>query len=101
MYDLAAEGAAMAIGALSALSDGNEARSLTQQWARAIYEVQPAGPETTGIHYRSGYNSGESLALWDWMPTSKSCRMMPDIYKTWRSPTRILLRLEVELRWRQ
>jgi hypothetical protein len=34
MYDLAAEGAAMAIGALPALSDGNEARSLTQQWAR-------------------------------------------------------------------
>ena len=39
----------MAIGALPALSDGNEARSLTQQWARAIYEDQPAGPETTGI----------------------------------------------------
>ncbi|MGC2714942.1 MAG: hypothetical protein WA366_16315, partial [Pseudolabrys sp.] len=39
MYDLAAEGAAMAIGALPALSDGNEARRLTQQWARAIYEV--------------------------------------------------------------
>ena len=49
MYDLAAEGAAMAIGALPALSDGNEARSLTQQWARAIYEDQPAGPKTTGI----------------------------------------------------
>jgi RES domain len=58
MYDLAAKGAAMAIGALPALGDGNEARSLTQQWARAIYEDQPAGPEITGIHYRSGYNSG-------------------------------------------
>ena len=55
----------MAIGALPALGDGNEARSLTQQWARAIYEDQPAGPEITGVHYRSGYNSGQALALWD------------------------------------
>jgi hypothetical protein len=39
----------MAIGALPALGDGNEARSLTQQWARAIYEDQPAGPEITGM----------------------------------------------------
>lgn len=65
MFNLAAKGAAMAIGALPALGDGNEARSLTQQWARAIYEDQPAGPEITGIHYRSGYNSGQALALWD------------------------------------
>lgn len=50
---------------MPALGDGNEARSLTQQWARAIYEDQPAGPEITGIHYRSGYNSGQALALWD------------------------------------
>jgi hypothetical protein len=65
MFDLAAKGAALAIGALPALGDGNEARSLTQQWARAIYKDQPAGPGITGIHYRSGYNSGESLALWN------------------------------------
>jgi hypothetical protein len=65
MFNLAAKGTAMAIGALPALDDGNEARSLTQQWARAIYEDQPAGPEITGIHYRSGYNSGQALALWD------------------------------------
>ena len=38
---------------------------MTQQWARAIYEDQPAGPGITGIHYRSGYNSGQALALWD------------------------------------
>lgn len=65
MYDLARKGAAMAIGALPALADGNEKRSLTQEWARAIYEDQPAGPEIVGIHYRTGYNAGSSLALWD------------------------------------
>jgi hypothetical protein len=65
MFDLACKGAAMAIGALPSLADGNEKRSLTQEWARAIYEDQPAGPEATGIHYRSGYNNGRSLALWD------------------------------------
>ena len=87
MYDLAAEGAAMAIGALPALSDANEARSLTQQWARAIYEDQPAGPETTGIHYRSATTAASRWRSGIAMPTSKSCMMMPDIYKTWRSPT--------------
>jgi hypothetical protein len=102
MYDLAAEGAAMAIGALPALSDGNEARSLTQQWARAIYEDQPAGPETTGIHYRSGYNSGESLALWD---CDADVEVVHDdaghLQDMALADPRILLRLEVELRWRQ
>jgi hypothetical protein len=65
MFDLAVKGAAMAIGALPALADGNEKRSLTQEWARAIYEDEPAGPEIVGIHYRSAYNGGRSLALWD------------------------------------
>lgn len=65
MYDLDAKGAAMAIGALPSLGNGNEPRLLTQQWARAIYEEKPAGSAVTGIHYRSAYNSGESLALWD------------------------------------
>ena len=46
----------MAIGALPSLCDGNERRSLTQQWARAIYEDEPAGPDVAGIHYRSAYN---------------------------------------------
>ena len=102
MYDLAAEGVAMAIGALPALSDGNEARSLTQQWARAIYEDQPAGPETTGIHYRSGYNSGESLGLWD---CDADVEVVHDdaghLQGMALADPRILLRLEVELRWRQ
>jgi RES domain-containing protein len=64
-FDLARNGAAMAIGALPALADGNEKRSLTQEWARAIYEDRPAGPKIVGIHYRSAYNGGSSLALWD------------------------------------
>jgi hypothetical protein len=102
MYDLAAEGAAMAIGALPALSDGNEARSLTQQWARAIYEDQPAGPETISIHYRSGYNSGESLALWD---CDADVEVVQDdaghLQDMALADPCILLRLEVELRWRQ
>jgi RES domain len=55
----------MAIGALPALCDGNEKRDLTQQWARAIYEDQPAWRRVTGIRYRSAYNGGISLALWD------------------------------------
>ncbi len=65
MFDLARSGAAMTIGALPALADGKEARALTQEWARAIHEDQPAGPQPTGIRYRSGYNHGFSLALWD------------------------------------
>jgi hypothetical protein len=65
LFDLTQKGAAMAIGALPALADGNEKRSLTQEWARAICEDHPAGPEVVGIHYRSGYNAGSALALWD------------------------------------
>ena len=55
----------MQIGALPALSTGNERRALTQQWARAIFEDQPAGPTVRGVRYRSAYNDGISLALWD------------------------------------
>lgn len=65
LFDLCRAGAAMAIGALPALGDGNEDRDLTQRWARAIYEDQPAYRHVTGIHYRSAYNGGISLALWD------------------------------------
>lgn len=64
-YDLDTAGAAMAIGALPALATGNEKRELTQQWARAIYEDQPAAAKVEGIHYRSAYRGGRSLALWD------------------------------------
>lgn len=102
MYDLAAKGAAMAIGALPALGDGNEKRSLTQQWARAIYEDQPAGPEITGIHYRSGYNSGEALALWDCdadLEVVHDDDGHPQDMALDEPP--ILLRLQVQLRLRQ
>jgi RES domain len=65
MFDLTRPGAALAIGALPSLAIGNEARLLTQQWARAIYEDQPAGPDVTGVRYLSAYNFDYSLALWD------------------------------------
>jgi hypothetical protein len=65
LFDLTKAGAAMAIGALPTLADGNEKRSLTQQWARAIFEDQPAGPTIRGVRYRTAYNFGHSIALWD------------------------------------
>jgi hypothetical protein len=65
LFDLTKAGAAMAIGALPTLADGNEARALTQQWARAIFEDQPAGPTVRGVRYRTAYNFGNSIALWD------------------------------------
>ena len=102
MFDLAAIGAALAIDALPALGDGNEARALTQQWARAIYTGQPAGPGITGIHYRSGYNSGQAPALWDCDADVEVVRDTgghpQDIAL---SNARILLRLQVQLRRRR
>jgi hypothetical protein len=55
----------MAIGALPTLGDGALPRSLTQEWARAIYEDHPLGAPAGGIRYRSAYNAGIALALWD------------------------------------
>jgi len=57
--------AAMAIGALPSLADGPYPRQLTQAWARAVYEDDPTGQHVDGIRYRSAYNSGLALALWD------------------------------------
>ena len=65
LFDLTAPGAAMAIGALPSLADGFHPRALTQRWARAIYEDNPTGFHVDGIRYRSAYNSGLALALWD------------------------------------
>lgn len=65
MLDLAGPGAAMAIGALPSLAQGAEPRQRTQEWARAIYEDRPAGGSVRGIHYRTAYGDGESVALWD------------------------------------
>ncbi|PBC51734.1 RES family NAD+ phosphorylase [Rhodococcus sp. ACPA1] len=64
-YDLTTPGAALAIGALPALAAGNEHRGLTQQWARAIFEDQPAATKVDGIRYRTAYNDDHALALWD------------------------------------
>lgn len=65
MFDLTAPGSAMSIGALPALADAAQPRSLTQAWARAIYEDEPTGKHLDGIRYRSAYNGGNALALWD------------------------------------
>ncbi|WP_396837059.1 RES family NAD+ phosphorylase [Mycobacterium sp. ITM-2016-00317] len=65
LFDLTKSGAAMAIGALPSLADGHEARALTQQWARAIFEDQPAGAAVRGVRYRTAHNFGYSIALWD------------------------------------
>lgn len=65
LFDLTAPGSAMAIGALPSLADGPYARGLTQQWARAIYEDDPTGRHVDGVRYRSAYDGGLALALWD------------------------------------
>ncbi|MDQ2849072.1 MAG: RES domain-containing protein [Actinomycetota bacterium] len=65
LFDLCEPGSAMAIGALPALADAALPRSLTQGWARAIYEDQPARDEVAGIRYRSACNGGISLVLWN------------------------------------
>lgn len=102
VYDIVAKGAAMAIGAVPALGDGDEPRSLTQEWARAIYEDQPGAKDVVGIHYRSAYNSGESLALWDCDAcitiATDSAGQKQDIAL---NDHRILGRLQTELKRRQ
>jgi RES domain len=65
LLDLVPPGSAMAIGALPTLGDGALRRSLTQEWARAVYEDHPLGAPAAGIRYRSAYNGGIALALWD------------------------------------
>ena len=101
MFDLARKGSALAIGALPSLADGSEPRPLTQEWARAIYEDQPAGPEATGIRYRTGYNFGYSLALWDCDDGVEIVRdaqgRLQDMALT---DSRVLLRLQVQMRKR-
>jgi hypothetical protein len=101
MFDLGRRGAALAIGALPALADGSEARPLTKEWARAIFEDQPAGPEATGIRYRTGYNFGYSLALWD---CDDGVEIVRDAQGTLQDialdDRRLLLRLQVQMRKR-
>lgn len=65
LFDLTRQGVALSIGALPSLADGPCARALTQAWARAIYEDDPAVAHVDGIAYRSAYNGGEAIAVWD------------------------------------
>jgi hypothetical protein len=92
----------MAIGALPSLADGNERRSLTQQWARAIFEDHPAGPDVRGVRYRSAYNFGYSLALWD---CDDSVEIVRDsagrIQDLALDDPRVLVRFEIEMRKRR
>jgi hypothetical protein len=102
LFDLARRGAALAIGALPALADGSEARSLTQQWARGIFEDQPAGPDVCGVRYRTAYNFGYSLALWD---CDDSVEVVRDaagrIQDLPLDDARVLGRLQVQMRKRR
>lgn len=102
LFDLASTGAAMAIGALPSLADGNETRALTQQWARAIFEDQPAGPDVRGVRYRSAYNFGYSLALWDCDDSVEIvCDSAGRIQDLALDDPRVLGRLQVEMRKRR
>jgi len=52
----------MAIGAVGTLGSGDEQRTLTQAWARAIYE------DLSGLHgvkYRGAHQGGVSVAVWE------------------------------------
>jgi hypothetical protein len=55
---------AMRIGARPALGSGGEARALTQEWARAIYEDLGAD----GIRYTGAHDEGVCLVLFERAP---------------------------------
>ncbi|MFE4500004.1 RES family NAD+ phosphorylase [Rhodococcus sp. NPDC056743] len=102
MLDLVGPGSAMTINALPALAQGAVPRESTQEWARAIFEDQPAGDSVSGIHYRTAYGDGEALALWD---CGSSVRMRRDgggkiLDHALQHPP-LLLRLQVEMRKRR
>jgi hypothetical protein len=61
LLDLTGDGA-MAIGAVGTLGSGDEARELTQAWARAIYEDLP---DLRGVKYRGAHQGGVSIAVWE------------------------------------
>ena len=74
---------------------------MTQEWARAIYDDQPAGPTATGIRYRTGYNFGYSLALWDCDDGVEIVRdAQGRLQDMALADTRVLLRLQVQMRKR-
>ncbi len=102
MFNLAAKGAGMAIGALPALSDGNEARSLTQQWARAIYEDQRQWTRNHrhSLPIRLQQRPGASTTGLRRRRRNRARRRRPSTRHRARRP-RILPRLQVQLRRRQ
>lgn len=65
LFDLRAPGSALSIGAIPALADGEYPRAQTQAWALAIYEDDPLGVHANGVAYRSAYNGGDAVAVWD------------------------------------
>jgi len=65
LFDLRTPGSALSIGAIPALADGEYPRAQTQAWALAIYEDDPLGAQSDGVRYRSAYNGGDAIAVWD------------------------------------
>lgn len=64
VLDLRSQGAAMRVGALPSLATGAYPRARTQEWARAIYEDQPARRTRHGVYYEAAHSAGPALALW-------------------------------------
>jgi RES domain-containing protein len=67
LQDLTSEGC-MALDTVTALSQADVPRPLTQQWARAIYEDEPAGRPVDGIIYNGAHDHGLCLALFERAP---------------------------------
>ena len=66
LLDLVTLGGAMRIRALPSLATGPYAYSLTQEWARAIYEDQPVfRKRIRGVRYTAAHSGGTALALWN------------------------------------
>lgn len=67
VQDLTGEGC-MALDAVTALSQADGPRPLTQEWARAIYEDEPAGRPIDGVIYHGAHDHGLCLALFERAP---------------------------------
>lgn len=65
LVDLITPTAAMQIDALPSLATADHPRSLTQEWARAIWDDQPARQPVHGIRYNTAHTNGAALALWN------------------------------------
>lgn len=58
----------MALGALAGLGTGDVSRRLSQEWARAVYEDDPAGHPVDGVRYLGAHDGQEAIALWERAP---------------------------------